>query len=724
MALCRFEAKIISRSGGRSTVGSASYRTGKCATSAAAYRAGAELTDERTGQTFDYTRKRGVEGAEIMLPAGAPDWMRDRGQLWNAVEKAEKRADAQLARDYILTLPHELDPEQRRALTREFVQREFTDKGYVADIAWHAPHGKGDERNHHAHVMVVMRRIEGEGFARTKERPPDGKHPAEHWKNELRTWREAWANTGADALAAAGFEKEAVRFRLGHLTLDKQREAAIARGDHDWADTLDRDAEPKQGPLATKIEREGRESHAGNDRRDTKARNAERARLRDEHAQVSAEIIDLEQERRKRQGATRMDDQPDNVPTSAPTDEKKRAQAVRQATAYKEAERAEKEQSQEFSARQLREKAQHDAEDARKNARERRDADERRAAEGEPTDARSRYAQALGAHFSARDPYGSLADAAMAEYTAFNRQQQEMKAAAEAEKDPEKRRVIELRREIEAHDYMAITSERLAGISRAITMSDNPSAQRDDERARVHAGRVSELRGQLAELRTEIRQRDANENQRGARDEQRAQGRDIAGQAGQDGTGQAAAPDNRQTGQQQTRSHREEAGHHAPGLDPQPQPQGAITARDPGQDASAPAASSPTRPEPEIPSGHIGQEGARRTGNPGHLQTRVQREEAERRAAGADNRLQPREARTARDPNQNDAGRQQREEADKRSGLRPDEAAEGRPATREGREEAERTAAPVIARTADAPRGNAREAGRPAGRGGGGRGGR
>ena len=115
MALCRFEAKVISRSGGRSTIGAASYRSGKCATSAAAYRAGAELKDERTGVVYDYTRKRGVLGAEVMLPAGAPAWMADRGQLWNAVEKAEKRADAQLARDYILTLPHELDAGQRRA---------------------------------------------------------------------------------------------------------------------------------------------------------------------------------------------------------------------------------------------------------------------------------------------------------------------------------------------------------------------------------------------------------------------------------------------------------------------------------------------------------------------------------------------------------------------------------------------------------------------------------
>lgn len=34
-----------------------------------------------------------------MLPDGAPDHLSDREKLWNAVEAAEKRDDAQLARN-------------------------------------------------------------------------------------------------------------------------------------------------------------------------------------------------------------------------------------------------------------------------------------------------------------------------------------------------------------------------------------------------------------------------------------------------------------------------------------------------------------------------------------------------------------------------------------------------------------------------------------------------
>ena len=59
MAIYHLSAKPVRRGAGRS------------ATAAAAYRAGAEIADERTGITFDYTRKQGVEHSEIVLPTAA-----------------------------------------------------------------------------------------------------------------------------------------------------------------------------------------------------------------------------------------------------------------------------------------------------------------------------------------------------------------------------------------------------------------------------------------------------------------------------------------------------------------------------------------------------------------------------------------------------------------------------------------------------------------------------
>jgi hypothetical protein len=62
-------AKAIGRSAGRS------------ATAAAAYRAGVEITDERTGLVHDYTRKQGVEHSALVLPRDAPAWATDRAPM-------------------------------------------------------------------------------------------------------------------------------------------------------------------------------------------------------------------------------------------------------------------------------------------------------------------------------------------------------------------------------------------------------------------------------------------------------------------------------------------------------------------------------------------------------------------------------------------------------------------------------------------------------------------
>ena len=78
---CHIPVSIIKRSEGRSAV------------AAAAYRSGTKLTNEWDGLTHDYTRKRGVVHAEIMLPAHAPPEFSDRSTLWNSVEQIEKARD-------------------------------------------------------------------------------------------------------------------------------------------------------------------------------------------------------------------------------------------------------------------------------------------------------------------------------------------------------------------------------------------------------------------------------------------------------------------------------------------------------------------------------------------------------------------------------------------------------------------------------------------------------
>jgi Ti-type conjugative transfer relaxase TraA len=204
-------AKIIGRSGGRSAAGAVAYRVGSRSGAAVmAYRAGEKLRDPQTGQSFDYSRKArldaegfGILHSEIVLPTGAPDWMRDRQALIDAVEASEKRVDAQLFREIELSLPRELTLERQIELVRAFVQSAFVSTGMAADFAIHDERASDGGRNPHAHILLTMREIGPHGFGRK----------VRAWNNPamLREWREAWAEMANEKLAELGFER-----RLDH----------------------------------------------------------------------------------------------------------------------------------------------------------------------------------------------------------------------------------------------------------------------------------------------------------------------------------------------------------------------------------------------------------------------------------------------------------------------------------------------------------------------------
>jgi hypothetical protein len=191
----------------------------------AAYRARCEITDERTGLTHDYSRhgsKCLFEG--IYAPKDGPDWTRDRAQLWNHVEAFEKHRAAQLAREFEIALPHELTLEQSRYAVQDWVRENFTRRGLIADVAIHAPGQEGDYRNVHAHVMVVMRKLDGSEFAARKERHETF---AER-KAELEALRESWERIGNRHLERHGFEGTLDRRTLEAQGID--REAGVHLG--------------------------------------------------------------------------------------------------------------------------------------------------------------------------------------------------------------------------------------------------------------------------------------------------------------------------------------------------------------------------------------------------------------------------------------------------------------------------------------------------------------
>lgn len=254
--------------GSRPRVRVISRGTGGCATAAAAYRAAEMILDERTGRVCDYRRKGGVEHTEIMAPENTPEWMHDRAQLWNAVERIETRTNSQLAREIMLPLPHELDAGARLEMVRSFAAEQFVAQGMIADIAIHAPHRDGDQRNHHAHIMLTMRELTGEGFATKKATPR-----ARSWNDQknVERWVAEWEQVQNVALERAGLD-----VRVNFTSFEAQG--------------LDREAEQHEGPAATALRRQGKESRvaAANDNR--RDRNSRTADLTAERLRLQMEI--------------------------------------------------------------------------------------------------------------------------------------------------------------------------------------------------------------------------------------------------------------------------------------------------------------------------------------------------------------------------------------------------------------------------------------------------
>lgn len=145
MAIFHLSTKPVKRSSGRS------------ATASAAYRAACEIEDKRTGVTHDYSKKSGVVNSEAFVVVRGEKVAVDRAQLWNAAEFAEKRKDARTAREIVVNLPHELSKELRQNLVEDFTEYVAQKYNVAIDYAIHEPDKHGDNRNHHAHILMTTR---------------------------------------------------------------------------------------------------------------------------------------------------------------------------------------------------------------------------------------------------------------------------------------------------------------------------------------------------------------------------------------------------------------------------------------------------------------------------------------------------------------------------------------------------------------------------------------
>jgi hypothetical protein len=250
MAIFRLEAKIIGRrakdKAGRPIPGKSVSVVAK-----AAYRAGENLHDDRQDRNYNYrSRAQQVVHTEIVLPDDAPAWLQPnadpnvsdtrRERLWNEVERAEKRVDSQLAREFVIALPVELEREQQVGVLRQWCREHVASGGFVADFAVHSSR---DGNNPHGHVLCTLRPVEGEGFGKKPDMTGkffDKGLVGQGAKSDLEDWRTSWESLCNEALERAGSDA-----RIDHRSLKEQG--------------IDRDPEPKIGVEATGMQRRGAE---------------------------------------------------------------------------------------------------------------------------------------------------------------------------------------------------------------------------------------------------------------------------------------------------------------------------------------------------------------------------------------------------------------------------------------------------------------------------------
>lgn len=273
MAIFHMNMNIISRGKGQS------------ATASAAYRSGEKLYSERYDKTSNYHREIKPD-AFILSPKNAPEWTNNRERLWNEVEKIEKANSSQLAREFTVALPIELNNDEQKELIREYVQHNFVDEGMVADISIH----RDKEKNPHAHVMLTMRPFldNGEwGKKATKKYKLDEKGNKTYYKNgearsskknttnwnnksTFKNWRKKWAKYTNITLEKFGFSERITEKSFADLAIDK-------------IPTI------HEGHVARSMEENGKISERMEENRDIKQKNYDNQKEKKEFAQKEIE---------------------------------------------------------------------------------------------------------------------------------------------------------------------------------------------------------------------------------------------------------------------------------------------------------------------------------------------------------------------------------------------------------------------------------------------------
>ncbi len=151
------------------------------------------LWPRRTNETHDYRNRDDHVYSAICLPENSDEKFLNREYFWNQAEKSEKRKDAQLAKDFLLALPKELNQTQQICLIKEFARDCFISNNVPVNISIYDK----QDGNPFAYILTTTRRLLVDQFDPYKARdlnPSFGKR----FIKEKELWGKRWGDFQAE----------------------------------------------------------------------------------------------------------------------------------------------------------------------------------------------------------------------------------------------------------------------------------------------------------------------------------------------------------------------------------------------------------------------------------------------------------------------------------------------------------------------------------------------
>lgn len=431
---------------------------GKTFTGLASYMTGESLKDERTGTWCTRNHEGDVLSWGIEAPKPAA-WVDEKelGKLANAVEKSETRINSHVGNHWNLASSREFSEADHIAVAKTMAKELSARYGVLVIWAVHKPTEQGKDSNWHIHLGYNMRRLDAKGFGEKAREIIDRKTSVVEtiWQRKL------FADQLNKRLALIGSVE-----RVSHLSYKD-------RG-------IDREPMKHLGHKANQLELKGQATEIGDFNRAVREREKQldaQVAARDATIRtLEAEIHNITIERLKRPGARQMD--------FTPQAEALAEQQKENIEAIKLNRELQDNYIKEWEERRRSYSADTEKDEVRKH--------------DDINDAAARWDKA-SSEARGNDPWLAMSNAVEAEKVQFIKDQKELRVMADNEDDPEKKKFIDLRRQIEACDYMAMGHERNASLSRYNTGRVG-AGDADEQQKNDWAERGAELRQERRDL--------------------------------------------------------------------------------------------------------------------------------------------------------------------------------------------------------------------------------